>query len=182
MKKIFLFIWLFAVANSFAVYLDVGLGVGTASTFIDDENIDDYCDGCSNIGSLLNFRIGGRISEKFWLTGSFEGFGNRYYDSDSYIQFNSYLLGPSFIFYPVEHLHLSGSIGLAWTANDTDISGYYLYDGKGIASSLTAAYDTGINHGALIGMKLFVSSVQLDENEKVLSSVGLAFFVAFVRK
>ena len=181
MKKIVLLL-VFLSIPSFAIYVDVGFGVGGASTEVDNKSVEKIlCDDCDELAVSLGFRIGGKINERFWIAGEFGGVGDRYYDSD-YVQFNTYLLGPSFIFYPVEHFQLSGSIGFAWTSNDTDVPGAYLYDGTGAAISLTAAYDTGINDGALIGIKLFSSSVELEESKKDLSTVGITFFIAYVHK
>ena len=168
---------------SFAVYVDVDLGVGGASTDIDDVAVEDViCKDCSDLAVHFGFRIGGQVSDRLWIAGEMSGLGHRFYDSDYYVQFNSYLLGPSIIFYPIDHLHLSGSLGLAWTANDTNLPRVKMNDGSGAAISLTAAFDTGIHNGALIGLKLFSSSVELQSSEKDLSSVGLTFFIAYVHK
>ena len=169
MKKIILFL-IFMTIPSFAIYVDVGMGVGGASTEVDDVDVEDaICKDCDDIAINFGLRIGGQVSERLWVAGELSG------------QFNSYLFGPSVIFYPVDHLHLSGSLGLAWTSNDTDL-GVKVNDGTGAAISLTAAYDTCIHDGALIGFKLFSSAVELESSEKDLSSVGLTFFIAYVHK
>ena len=182
MKKIILFL-IFMTIPSFAIYVDAGVGVGGASTELDDVTIDDkICTGCSDLAISLGLRIGGQVMDRLWVAGELSGLGHRFYDSSNYMQFNSYLLGPSVIFYPVDHLHLSGSLGIAWTSNDTDLRGIDMYDGTGAAISLTVAYDTGIHDGALIGLKLFSSDVELEKSEKDLSTVGLTFFIAYVHK
>jgi hypothetical protein len=182
MKKIALLL-IFLAIPSFAIYVDAGLGYGGASTEIDDKSVDKIlCDDCNEIAVTFGVRVGGQITERFWIAGQLAGLGHRYYDSDAYVQFNSYLFGPSFIYYPVDHFHLSGSIGLSWTANQTDLD-LDMYDGTGAAIEFTAAYDTGVRgHGALIGMKLFSSSNELKESEKDLSMVGVTFFIAYVHK
>lgn len=182
MKKIALLL-IFLAIPSFAIYVDAGLGYGGASTEIDDKSVDKIlCDDCNEIAVTFGVRVGGQITERFWIAGQLTGLGHRYYDSDAYVQFNSYLFGPSFIYYPVDHFHLSGSIGLSWTANQTDLD-LDMYDGTGAAIEFTAAYDTGVRgHGALIGMKLFSSSNELKESEKDLSMVGVTLFIAYVHK
>lgn len=182
MKKIALLL-IFLAIPSFAIYVDAGLGYGGASTEIDDKSVDKIlCDDCNEIAVTFGVRVGGQITERFWIAGQLAGLGHRYYDSDAYVQFNSYLFGPSFIYYPVDHFHLSGSIGLSWTANQTDLD-LDMYDGTGAAIEFTAAYDTGVRgHGALIGMKLFSSSNELKESEKDLSMVGVTLFIAYVHK
>ena len=182
MKKIILFL-IFMTIPSFAIYVDVGLGAGGASTEVDDVDVEDViCRDCDDLAVNFGLRVGGQVSERVWVAGEWSALGHRFYDSDNYIQFNSYLLGPSVIFYPVDHMHLSGTIGLAWTANDTDIRGLDLYDGTGAAISLTAAFDTGIHDGALIGIKMTSSVVELEKSKKDLSSVGLTFFIAYAHK
>jgi hypothetical protein len=58
-----------------------------------------------------------------------------------------------------------------------------MYDGVGAAIEFTAAYDTGVRgHGALLGMKLFSSSNELETSEKDLSMVGVTLFIAYVHK
>jgi hypothetical protein len=183
MKKIALLL-IFLAIPSFAIYIDAGLGYGGASTEVDDKSVDDIiCNDCDELAVSFGVRVGGQISERFWIAGQLAGLGHRYYKSGDYIQFNSYLLGPSFIFYPVDHFHLSGSVGFSWTANQTDIRGLDMYDGVGAAIEFTVAYDTGVRgHGALLGMKLFSSSNELETSEKDLSMVGVTLFIAYVHK
>ena len=182
MKKIIAILILLASVNSFAIYFDIGLGFGGASAEVDNMEVEDMCLDCDELAVLLNLRVGTKVAERVWMACAIEGLGDRYYDSQAFIQFNTYLFGLSVIFYPIEHFHLSGSVGVAYTGNDTDLPGLYVYDGSGWAFSLTTAYDTGINTGALIGAKLFSSSVTLDESNADLSSLGFGIFIAFVMK
>ena len=180
MKKIVLLL-IFLAIPSFAVYVDVGLGYGAASSEVDDHSLE--CNGCDELAVTLGLRIGGQVTERLWIAGELAALGHRYYDSDNYIQLNSYLFGPSIIFYPVDHFHLSGSIGLSWTANQTDIRGLDPDDGSGAALEFTAAYDTGVRgHGALIGMKVFSSSNELENIKKDMSMVGVTLFIAYIHK
>ena len=182
MRKIALIVILLAAVNSFAVYFNAGFGVGSASTAIDGDDFDKRCENCSNIGVMLDFRVGGQVSDRFWVAGVFECVGNRYSNSDAFIQFNSYLFGPSVIFYPVDHFHLSAALGMSWTANDTDARGLDLYDGTGFAYSLTVGFDAGEHNGPLVGLKIYGSSVELEHSKKDLSTTAIGLFVAFVHK
>ena len=183
MKKIALLL-IFLAIPSFAIYVDAGIGYGGVSTEVGDVSVDEImCKDCDEMGISFGVRVGGQVTERLWIAGELAGLGHRYYDSHAYVQFNSYLFGPSIIFYPVDHFHLSGSIGLSWTANQTDISGLDMYDGTGAALEFTAAYDTGVRgHGALIGVKLFSSSNELETSKKDLSMVGVTLFIAYVHK
>ena len=184
MKKI-VFVLLVFTIPSFAVYFDIGIGVGGADTEVEDVSISDICDTdkeCNELAVDFSLRVGGQVSEKFWIAGELSGIGNRYYDSDYAMQFNSYLLGPSFIFYPVKNLHLSGSLGVAWTSNESDYPGLDLLDGSGAGMSLTVAFDTGGENGALIGLKMYSFVETLEETKAELATVGATIFVSFVHK
>lgn len=183
MKKIALLL-IFLAIPSFAIYVDAGIGYGGVSTEVGDVSADELmCEDCDEMGVTFGFRVGGQVTERIWIAGAFSALGHRYYDSDDYVQFNSYLFGPSVVFYPIDHLHLSGSIGFSWTANQTDFRDVDMYDGTGAAIEFTAAYDTGVRgHGALIGMKLFSSSNELEKSKKDLSMVGVSLFIAYIYK
>ncbi|MBO7500653.1 MAG: hypothetical protein J6T45_04840 [Fibrobacterales bacterium] len=187
MRKSFLFVLFFAAANSFAVYFDIGLGFGGTSTSVGGKSFGDACEGCSELSVDLGLRVGGQINEQFWIAGEFGGVGNRYYDSENYVQFNTYMLGPSFIYYPAEHGQLFGTVGYAWTGNMTDLRDEYgytatVYNGSGFALALGGGYNFGTENGALLGAKLFFSSVTLEESHKDEANVGLLVFVRFVHK
>lgn len=182
LRKSFFVVFLFAAANSFAVYFDIGLGLGGTSTSVGGKSVGDACGNCSELSVDLGLRVGGQINEQFWIAGEFGGVGNRYYDSENYMQFNTYMLGPSFIYYPAEHGQLFGTVGYAWTGNITDIPDFYLYNGSGFALALGGGYNFGTDNGALLGAKLFFSSVTLEESHKDEANVGLLVFVRFVHK
>lgn len=184
MKKIILALLFFSIP-SFAVYFDIGIGVGGADTEIEDVSLDEICNSdetCNQLAVDFSLRVGGQVSERFWIAGELSGIGNRYYDSNYYMQFNSYLLGPSFIFYPVKNLHLSGTLGVAWTSNTSDFPGIDFLDGTGAGMSLTAAFDTGIPNGVLVGLKLYSFVETIEETKAEISTVGATIFLSFVHK
>lgn len=193
MKKIFPLLILLAAVQSFAIYFDLGLGLGGASTSNGERSFGDQCKDCGDMAVTLNFRMGEKILPNLWVAGEISGVGNRYTKDvidiygnkkEKYVQFNSYYLGPSVVFYPINHIHLSSSLGFSWTCNQSNVlpTGWHLENGTGIAFSLTAAYDTGISNGALIGAKFYTSHVSLEHSKKSLSTTGLLFFVSFVHK
>lgn len=179
MKKILILVLALFCAQASAVYVEAGLGVGGASTSIDGTSIDDSCQGCSSLAVNLGVRVGGQLMDNLFLAGEFSGVGNRYYnDRDYYIQFNSYILGPSVAYYPVNQLHLSASFGFVFTSNDTNIPLTYVKNGSGFGGTATVAYHFGDHNGTLLGARFTATSVTV--NSRDLSTVGVTFFVSFV--
>ena len=183
MKKILILVLALFSAQAFAVYVEAGLGVGGASSTIDKTDVSDLCEGCSSLAVDVGVRVGGQIMENLYLAGEFSGMGNRYYnDRDYYFQLNSYILGPSVAYYPVNQLHLSASLGLVFTNNDTNVPVIRMYNGTGFGGTLTVAYHIGNENGTLLGARFAATSVTLKENKKDLTTVGFMFFVSFVHK
>lgn len=173
------------IANANAFYLDAGIGVGSASTEISIDGqiteLDDTCIGCNDLGVDFGIRVGGNISSQFILAGELLGYGHRYYDSREYIQFNSYLVGPSAIFYPTPTLQLSASIGYSFTANSSSLPMYF-YDGSGVALSTTVAYSSPATNGVLIGARIFYSANTLDVSNADQNTFGINFIIRYVRR
>lgn len=145
MKKIVILALLLAWP-SFAFYFDIGMGLGYSDTEVNDVDVADVCsDACDHsIGGILGLRFAGPLNEKLWLGGEFGGFWDRYEENSEYMQFNHYYVAPSVIVYPVEHLHLSGSLGVSWTGNFYSEGSFN--NGVGIATSLIVGYNVGTNN------------------------------------
>ena len=181
MKKILILVLALFCAQASAVYVEAGLGVGGATTSADGKSFDDACNNCSSLAVNLGVRVGGQIMDNLYLAGEFSGIGNRYYnDRDYYIQFNSYILGPSVAYYPVNQLHLSASLGFVFTSNDTNIRGVRVNDGNGFGGSATVAYHFGEQNGTLIGARFMATNASV--NSTSLTTVGFTFFVSFVHR
>lgn len=179
MKKILILVLALFCAQASAVYVEAGLGVGGASTSIDGKSIGDNCQGCSSLAVNLGFRVGGQLMDNLFLAGEFSAVGDRYYnDRDYYIQFNSYIIGPSVAYYPVNQLHLSASLGFVFTGNDTNVPLMYVNNGTGFGGTATVAYHFGDHNGTLLGARFTATSVTV--NSRDLSTVGVTFFVSFV--
>ena len=189
MKKILILVLALFCAQASAVYVEAGLGVGGASTSVDGKSIGDNCQGCSSLAVNLGFRVGGQLMDNLFLAGEFSAVGDRYYnfsgvesryysDKDYYIQFNSYIIGPSVAYYPVNQLHLSASLGFVFTGNDTNVPLMYVKNGTGFGGTATVAYHFGDHNGTLLGARFTATSVTV--NSKDLFTVGLALFVSFV--
>ena len=181
MKKILILVLALFSAQAFAVYVEAGLGVGGASTSVDGVSIGDNCGDCSSLAVDLGVRVGGPVMDNLFVAGEFSGVGHRYFDkSSSYIQFNSYLFGPSVAYYPLKQLHLSGSLGFVWTANTTNHSFVYVNNGTGFGGTMTVAYHIGDHNGTLLGARFVASSVTLEKSKVSLTTIGFTFFVSFV--
>ena len=164
-KKIIL-ITLAIAFNAFAAYFDFGVGKGVGLTSVDGKyvsnsdavgEVEDCGDGCLSPAFEYGVRIGAPITQSLILAGEFEGMGNVYTEKNKYLVLNNFYVGPSLIFYRTKHLQRSGSMGFAWTDNRTNSSKADDENGTGIGMSLSMAFDTGTNNGALIGAKLFGS-------------------------
>ena len=165
MKKIIVLVGLLLVASltvsAQGFYFDIGIGVGGATTRIDGEDISNIFDSSvTEVGVDLGLKAGfGPIADlPLYIVGVIGGVGHRFDDGTHHIQFNSYLIGPGVIFYPIPLIQLAGSIGLSFIANQTNIPGFLLYgnDGPGFAFDISAALDFGRgNHGFLLGLKYF---------------------------
>ena len=194
MKKTFVAIILFLSVSiplfSEGVYFDGGIGFGKPTTTVGGDDVSDYIKGSdvTEIGVDLSLKLGyGPISGvPFYIAGALGGIGHRFEDSYNYLQFNSYLIGPSVIFYPVSLLQLSASGGFSWIANDTDVTGVSFYDSdSGYAFDISAALDLGQgNHGFLLGAKYFraVNTLETSGAEEVSSMVSIFVKYAYRHK
>jgi len=181
MKKIILLIMAINF-YAFAAYIDFGAGSGNGAVLSDNFDVTDECgSNCTNGAIEYGVRIGGHLGQKFVLAGEFDGLANVYVDGDDYMMFNSFFVGPSLIFYPGEHWQLSGSLGYAWTANRVDFDEVSLPDGNGLGMALSFGYEIGKDKGALVGAKLFATTVGVGDGE-TMSNGGAMLFVRFYSK
>jgi len=172
------------------LYFDGGIGFGKPTTTIDGNDVSEVLagTGVDEIGVDLELKLGyGPIAgENFYIAGVLEGIGHRFDDGINYIQYNSYLVGPSIVFYPIPLLQLSGSAGYSWVSNDTDISGITFYDSdSGYAYDVSAAVDIGSgNHGVLIGAKYFraYNTLETSGSEEVSSMFSIFVQYAYRQK
>jgi hypothetical protein len=191
MKKIIIMGLVFIIA-SFSIsaqgfYFDIGIGFGKAWTEINGYDLVDTLDSAgTNVDELavdLGLKAGygplGNIP--LYVVGEFAGIGHRIYDSSNYMQFNSYLIGPGVIFYPIPFIQLGLSLGYSYVANQTDIPLTTMYDGKGgFAWNVLAAVDLGGgNHGCLIGIKYFSANNTLKVSNADEESSMVSFFIKY---
>ena len=196
MKKILLlaFIICFASLTAFGqgFYFDIGLGLGKGWTKIDGKDVVDGIKDAgvsvSEIAVDIGFKAGygpfGKLP--LYVVGELGGIGHRISDKDNYVQFNSYIIGPGVIFYPIPLIQTALSLGYSFTGNDSDITGYKTYDSKGgFAWNVSAAVDLGKrNHGCLLGIKYFnaINKLEtLDVNENA-SMFGVFVKYAYRKK
>jgi hypothetical protein len=128
-------------------YFDIGFGLGKGWTNIEDiDMVDSLKDaGVSvdemavDIGLKAGYGPFGNIP--LYVIGELGGMGHRIYDSSNYMQFNSYIIGPGIIFYPMPLIQLGLSVGYSFVANQTDMP-MIMYDSKGgFAWNISAAID-----------------------------------------
>lgn len=186
MKK-FLLATLFFVSSlavfSQGLYLDVGFGIGSATTKIDGTDVSAlFGSSVKDIGVEFGMKLGyGPVGGlPLYVVGEFSGIGHRFYDDYNYIQFNSYLIGPGIIFYPTSYLQLAASIGFSFVANETDLP-VNMYDSKsGYAWNISAAVDLGgVNHGCLIGLRYSRTNNTLEVSGAELETSLVSIFIKY---
>jgi len=195
MKKA-LILAVFFTCTSLAVfaqgfYLDAGLGFGKAWTVVNGYDIagELKSDG-ANIHEMaidISFKAGygpfGTIP--LYVVGESGGIGHRIFDSSDYIQFNSYIIGPGVIFYPIPLIQLASSIGYSFVANQTNISdsGEMYKSKNGFAYNFSAAIDLGSgNHGTLIGIKYFYAYNTLEVSNALEEASMIGVFVKYTHR
>jgi hypothetical protein len=164
-------------------YFDIGLGLGRGWTEVDGI---DMVDSLKSVGANPNelaadigLKAGGGPfgNIPLYIVGELAGMGHRIYDRSAYIQFNSYIIGPGVIFYPIPLIQLGLSVGYSFVSNQTDIPGWEMLDSKnGFAWNISAAVDFGSgNHGCLIGLKFFNANntLKISNADEKASMVGI---------
>jgi hypothetical protein len=197
MKKA-LILAVFFICASLAVsaqglYLDAGLGFGKAWTVFDDYDVaDELKSGGANVHEIaidLSLKAGyGPFGKTpLYVVGELGGMGHRIFDSSGYIQFNSYIIGPGVIFYPIPLIQLASSIGYSYIANQTntnDLDEMCNYNSKGgFAYNISAAVDLGLGkHATLIGIKYFYAINSLEGLNASEKSKMISIFVKYTRR
>jgi len=181
-------LWLalaFTSASAQGLYFDIGLGYGSSTTKLDNQDVSDELKSYGNVDEMaldLGFKLGyGPIANNpIYIVGVLGGIGHRLYDDKDYIQFNSYLLGPGIIVYPVDMVQLGLSIGTSWVANQTNLK-MDMYDSDGgFAWDISAAVDLGNeNHACLLGIKYFSASNTLKVSKAKEESSAISVFVRY---
>jgi len=191
MKKMIFFISFLVVVtvtiSAQGFYFDIGLGLGKAWTKVDGNDIADELKSAGadvsetavDLGLKAGYGPFGKIP--IYLVGESSAIGHRIYDDDNYIQFNSYLIGPGILFYPIPFFQLGFSLGYSYVANVTDIPGYKMRSSKeGFAWNVSAAVDLGSgNHGCLIGIRYFSAENKIKTTNVKQNSSLISIFVKY---
>jgi hypothetical protein len=192
MKRVIILVGFFLIVSlsvsAQGFYLDLGLGIGKGWTKVNEiDSVDVFEDAGISVSELaidigLKAGYGPFGNIPLYVVGELAGMGHRIWDdsSDDYIQFNSYIIGPGVIFYPIPLIQLGLSLGYSFVSNQTNLPGS-AYDSKGgFAWDISAAVDLGKgNHGCLIGLKYFNAHNTLEtSNAKEISSM-LGIFVKY---
>jgi hypothetical protein len=171
-------------AFSQSLYFDIGLGIGGGITTIDNVDvmglIYDVDDVSTNLGLKIGYGPIDKLSIPVYFACEFSGVGHRLYDSYNFIQYNSYLVGPSIVFYPVSLIQLSVTLGYSFIYNDTDLPIIMDSSNGGIAWDISGGLDLGPrNHGILIGLKYFGSLVELKTLKTMQQTSYFGVFVKY---
>jgi hypothetical protein len=169
-------------------YLDVGLGIGKGWTKLNGNDfvttVKDAGGSVTEVAVDVGFKAGyGPFgSVPLYVVGELAAMGHRIDDGSNYMLFNSALIGPGVIFYPIQLVQLGFSLGYSLTANETDIPWVgRMYDSKsGFAWNISAAIDLGKrNHGCLIGLMFFSAHNTLEVTNAKQKSSMVGIFVKY---
>lgn len=165
------------------LYFDIGLGMGQGKTQLDGNNVSNLIIGsvdeaCVDLGIKLG--IGPIANTPIYIVGVLSGIGHRFYDTNAYIQFNSYILGGGIVFYPVPLIQLGVSAGYSFVNNMSDLP-IAFYDSKsGYGGDISIALDLGgKSHGCLIGAKYTMTKNTLEVSGAEQESSLLSIFVRY---
>jgi hypothetical protein len=186
MKKTYFSVLLFSLfsISVFAqgLYFDIGLGIGLPVTEIDGTNVSSSMgSSVTEVGVELGCKLGyGPIAGiPLYVVCELSGIGHRFEDSYNYLQFNSYLIGPGVIFYPIPLIQLGVSAGYSFVANDTDLPVYMYESEYGYGGNVSVAFDLGNDyHACLLGLKY---SIAINTLETSGAEQFSSIFCAFVR-
>jgi hypothetical protein len=150
------------IVSAQGFYFDIGLGFGKAWTEVEGVDMARSFEDAGvsvdemaiDVGLKAGYGPFGNIP--LYVVGELAGMSHRIYDSTAYLLFNSVIIGPGVIFYPIPLIQLGISAGYSFTMNQTDLP-LEMYDSKGgFAWNISAAVDVGKGkHGCLIGLKYF---------------------------
>jgi hypothetical protein len=173
-------------------YFDIGIGGGMARTKVDEIDVLDLFKlidpDFKSLAADVGFKIGyGPIAGiPLYVVFDFDGTGDRLYNDSDWIQFNSYLLGPGLVFYPIRFMQIASSFGYSFTASTSSIDDFPSYGSKGgIAGNVSVALDLGGHrHGCLIGVKYFgaVNTIKATDEKEKMSAINFFIRYAFRQK
>lgn len=163
------------------LYFDIGLGVGDITTQFDgtEINTSGFDETCIELSTKLGF--GPIAGSPLYLAAALEGMGHLISDDfGESIQYNSYILGGSAIYYPIRFLQLSATAGYSFTAN-TNSLGLDMYDSEsGFGFNASAALDLGKQkHGVLLGAKYMYTNNTLEVSNAELEMSMISIFVKY---
>ena len=180
MKKIdcivfFIFLCIFTVFSQ-GFYFDIGVGLGKAQTEIDDIKVtasSSFYETGVNLGVKLGY--GPFVNIPFYVVGDFRGIGHRYeYDATNYRQYNTYLVAPGIVFYPLPFIQIGSCIGYCFAADIEEQSSIQscVLGSNGIGGNVSIAFDFGKKkNSCLLGVEYMLGSCTLKTNEIQKASV-----------
>lgn len=168
------------------LYFDIGLGVGSGTTKLNGKDFSTVLKAMggntTEIGVDLGLKVGyGPIADKpLYVVGELSGIGHGIEIGSESLQFNSYLIGPGVIFYPISLIQLGASLGYSWAkVVESDVV-VDENDGGGFAWNISAAVDLGgDNHGCLIGLRYFNAANELKILRVDMQSSVIGIFVKY---
>ena len=172
--------------NAQGLYFDVGIGVGGAWTRVDGENLASLYRSAgvnvSQMGGEFGIKAGyGPIANMpLYLVGTFSTMLHIIYDRHDDVNLVSYILGPGVIYYPIPLIQLAGSVGYAFSRNNSTFAEMYRGT-RGFGWDISAAVDLGPrNHGVLLGLRYAMAITTLENVSRTRQNQsGLTVFARY---
>jgi len=182
-----------ALSSAYAqgLYLDVGGGIGSGTTklsgLLGSKGELDVSDNASFDLALEAFslKVGYGpfpIDIPIYVVGVIGGFAHQLKYSYGTAQYNSYLIGPGVVVYPIDMLQLGLSAGISWIANETISNSSITVNetGSGFAWEVSAAANLGsVKHACLLGIKYFSANNEWKSSKVEQKSSMIGIFVKY---
>jgi hypothetical protein len=166
-------------------YFDLGLGSGAATTKVDGNKVTGGL-AVSEVAIDLGMKAGYGPFDKLplYAVADIGAMGHRFSSGGDYLHFNTYLIGPGVIFYPIPLIQLAASLGYSFTANQSSSPTAEMYNSKpgGFGGSVSAALDLGKGKNTcLLGLKFSgtTNTLEVSNVKQDTTLLGLFFRYAY---
>lgn len=185
-KNIIILVAVFTLTMSLSsqnLYFDIGLGAGKGVTKLDGRDVSDdfnssVDEACIDLG--LKLGVGPIAGTPIYIVGAFSAVGHRFEGGGNYIQFNSYIIGPGIVIYPIPLLQISATAGYSFINNVSDLPVSFYDSESGYGGDISLALDLGgKKHGCLIGVKYTMTKNTLKVSGVEQESTLLSIFVRY---
>jgi hypothetical protein len=163
-------------------YFDLGLGINAATTKVDGNKVSrgSSSETALDLGIKAGYGPFGNLP--LYAVADIMALGHRFDNKvGNYLQYNTYLVGPGVIFYPVRFIQLAGSLGYSFAVNQSSIpSAVDTSNPGGIGGSVSAALDLrGGKMAYLVGIKYTAATNTMERSNVEQNTSCLGLFLRY---